>query len=423
MTISKKASIHAGCDEISAPRFGSTAPGDAAKLSPHIGLGHSNTAHVTAMTDEYPSDASQPAVPVVPTGHEKHCFIVMPFGRDGSEQKWFRGWYEVVIKQAVIEAGFEPKLAAAEEQPGAINDEIRAHLALDPMVVVDLGGAEPEDEPNPNVMYELGIRHALGLPLVMMAWKGQRLPFDVSNQRIIMEERDLVDLETNRKRLITFIHAAQQGKYYRPMEAVGRMATIAAASETLGEDSLLRALAQEVRDLRSSVLQVSSHREPRRLRDHVPTVKKLIQGKVFRKDLYPHFQEQGGDPGAWAMLLRTQLSAEDATAMNDWNGDDWKKFVSKRWKEIQDSALIGAAPAYGLDDALLDAAKELLPAQPWPSGIHRELADKLGLTPAQASKYIHALIKRGDFLEQVDGQLLPDNGAALRNSFQVVDLE
>jgi hypothetical protein len=364
------------------------------------------------MLEEHPSEASQVIVPAILSGHEKHCFIVMPFGRDSSEQKWFRGWYEVVIKPAVIEAGFEPKLAAAEEQPGAINDEIRGHLALDAMVVVDLGGAEPEDEPNPNVMYELGIRHALGLPLVMMAWKGQRLPFDVSNQRIIMEERDLVDLETNRKRLITFIHAAQQGRYYRPMEAVSRIATIAAASESLGEDSLLRALAQEVRDLRSSVLQVSAHREPRHVRNHVPTMKKLIQGKVFRKDLYPHFQDQGGDPSSWVMLLRTQLTAEDAVAMGDWNGDDWKKFIANRWKEIQDGSLVGSAPTFGLDVDILNAAKELLPPQPWPSGIHRELADKLGLTPTQASKYIHALIKRGDFLEQVDGQLSPESGAA-----------
>lgn len=364
------------------------------------------------MNEDLKPEPNEQVPQVVSTGHERHCFIVMPFGRDGSEQKWFRGWYEVVIKAAVIEAGFEPKLAAAEEQPGAINDEIRAHLALDPMVVVDLGGAEPEDEPNPNVMYELGIRHALGLPLVMMAWKGQRLPFDVSNQRIIMEERDLVDLETNRKRLVTFIRAAQEGRYYRPMEAVGRIATIAAASETLGEDSLLRALAQEVRDLRSSVLQVSTHREPRRFREHVPTIKQLIQGKVFRKDLYPYFQDQGGDPSSWATLLRTHLNPDEAAAMNDWNGDDWKKFIASRWKEMQDAQLAQGAPTYGLDEALIQAAREFLPAQPWPSGIHRELADKLGLSPSLASKYIRVLIKRGDFLEQIDGQVVPSNPAA-----------
>lgn len=341
------------------------------------------------------------------SGHEKHCFIVMPFGRDASEQKWFRGWYEVVIKPAVIEAGYEPKLAAAEEQPGAINDEIRAHLALDPMVVVDLAGAEPEDEPNPNVMYELGIRHALGLPLVMMAWKGQRLPFDVSNQRIIMEERDLVDLDNNRKRLITFIHAAQQGRFYRPMEAVGRIATIAAASESLGEDSLLRALAQEVRDLRTSVVSNAQYRESRSRRDSTPTVKKLIQGKVFRKELYPHFESQGGDPASWAKLLRIQIPQDQLASMLEWVGEEWKRYLGERWAELKANGEVPSFSSFTIDEDVIAALKEILPAQPWPQGIHKDAADKLGLTPTQVSKYIQELIRRGDFMDQIDGQLFP----------------
>jgi hypothetical protein len=77
------------------------------------------------------AEASQP--PAI--AHKNKCFVVMPFGRTPTEQKWFRGWYEVVIRPAVVEAKFEPVLAATEEHPSAINDEIRAHLALDPMVV------------------------------------------------------------------------------------------------------------------------------------------------------------------------------------------------------------------------------------------------------------------------------------------------
>ena len=53
----------------------------------------------------------------------------------------------------------------------------------------------------------------------------------------------LIDLDTNKKKLAAFINAASEGKYYRPMEAVSRQATIEAASGSLGEDSLLRALA------------------------------------------------------------------------------------------------------------------------------------------------------------------------------------
>jgi len=340
------------------------------------------------------------------SSHDKHCFIVMPFGREPAEQKWFKGWYEVVIRPAVIEAGYEPKLAAAEEQPGAINDEIRTHLAFDPMVVVDLGGAEPEDDPNPNVMYELGVRHALGLPLVIMAWKGQRLPFDVSNQRVITEDRELVDLETNRKRLVTFIRAAEQGKYYRPMEAVGRLATIQAASETLGEDSLLRALAQEVRDLKTSMLHVATGTPWRKRTERLPTIKNMINGKVFRKELYPFFTTLGGDSATWARLLRQSLSSEQIAEMQNWQASDWKTYLADQWQAIG-KGNTSETPRSGIDPDVLAAVKDILPPQPWEKGVHREVASKLDLSEKQVSRYIRELIRQGIFMEQVDGELFP----------------
>lgn len=351
------------------------------------------------------------------TGHEKHCFVVMPSGREPSEHKWFKGWYEVVIKPGVIEAGYEPILAAAEEQPGAINDEIRAHLALDPMVVVDLAGAEPEDDPNPNVMYELGIRHALGLPLVMTAWKGQRLPFDVSNQRVIMEDRDLVDLETNRKRLVSFVRAAEQGKYYRPMEAVSRLATIAAASESLGEDSLLRALALEIRDLRSTVVAGMSAQGHRRTAPHQQTIKRILRGKVFRKDLYPHFIANGGTPGAWARLLKTPLPLDSVDQYASWGRDEWKDYVASLAKQttamspVADppTVVVAVAPTKAKyeDEDLLSRVRPLLPTQPWPTGIHREIAARLGIPPHLAWECIAELIRRAEFMPQSGGQIVP----------------
>ena len=167
----------------------------------------------------------------LPTGHEEHCFVVMPFGRGPAEQEWFKGWYEAVIRPAVLETGYTPILLSSEKQPRTVDDKIRTHLALDPMVVVDLGGAEPEDDPNANVMYELGMRHALGFPLVIMAWKGQRLPFDVDSQRVITDDRKLIDHDFSKQKLISFIRAAQEGEFYRPMDAVSGVATIQATSQ------------------------------------------------------------------------------------------------------------------------------------------------------------------------------------------------
>jgi hypothetical protein len=264
------------------------------------------------------------------TGHDRHCFIVMPFGRTPAEIRWFRGWYDVVIKPAVITAGYDPKLSSAEEQPSAINDDIRSHLAFDPMVIVDLGGATVDADPNPNVMYELGIRHALGLPLVMMAWKGQRLPFDVGNQRMIMESRELLDLETNRQKLVAFINSAAAGQYYRPMEAVGRVASLDLASATLGEDSLLAALVHEVRDLRQAVTTTTHTRGLKPYRPQIPNVKRLLRGKLFRKELYPHFIERGGTMKQWDQLLKAQLPPETIEKALHWDVDGWKTFIGEQ---------------------------------------------------------------------------------------------
>lgn len=238
----------------------------------------------------------------------RNCFVVMPFGRTPEEHRWFRGWYDLVIKEAILTSNHYPVLSANLDAPSAINDEIRSHLAYDPMVVVDLGGMISTDPPNPNVMYELGIRHALNLPLVIMAWQGQTLPFDISNQRVLVERRELVDVPLNRERLVRFIREAEQGNFYRPMEAVGRVANLALAEESLDRGSVLRNLIREVRDLR----QTQSHQVRRAfVRPAKPiTIKNIFGDNAGRKLFFKTFTEAGGSNDQWNYLLSTPLTAE-----------------------------------------------------------------------------------------------------------------
>jgi len=345
------------------------------------------------------------------------CFVVMPFGRDAAEQKWFKGWYEVVLSPAIHAAGYVPVLSAGEEQPGAINDEIRAHLAYDPMVLVDLGGYEQDDEPNPNVMYELGIRHALGLPLVIMAWEGQRLPFDVSNQRVIMHARDFMDIEVNKKKIIAFIQAAAEGKYYRPMDAVGRMATIAAASESLGEDSMLSALAQEIKELRGSISSVVQSPRARIQWESTLYVKTLLKSKQLRTDLYNFFLSLGGSPAEWSKVIKGRVSVDFAAESEKWTDAEWKKYVEQRHSELPKRAHVGSEmsvsavprPNFGVSEELLDRVKNALPAQPWPTGTHKQVIETLGISKKEYDKAIVELIRRRAVHQQINGILLDTN--------------
>ena len=353
---------------------------------------------------------------------ENICFVVMPSGRDTAEKRWFKGWYEMVINPGVLAARYRPILAAAEEQPGAINDEIRAHLALDPMVVVDIGGMDPEDDPNPNVMYELGIRHALGLPLVLMAWEGQRLPFDVSNQRVIMEQRDFLSINTNIKKLTSFIRAATEGKYYKPMDAVSRMATIEAASASLGEDSILAALVHEIRDLRGKVVSAAFPKHPRVFRQAKPTIKRALREKVFRKELYSHFIACGGSAKQWPRVLKTEASQELLAEVEKWGVDQWKNYVFRRARELstidaasapnQPQLVAKHDPEHSVEtpavvtEELIAQVRAELPGQPWPTGTHRPIRAKLGLSSITYNRIVDELIRRGVFKKQIDGGLI-----------------
>jgi hypothetical protein len=69
-----------------------------------------------------------------------------------------------------------------------ITPQIVQRLIEAPLVVADLSGR------NPNVFYELAIRHVVHKPLIQMITKGEPIPFHVSTSRTIYY--DLTDLET-----------------------------------------------------------------------------------------------------------------------------------------------------------------------------------------------------------------------------------
>lgn len=329
--------------------------------------------------------------------HGRHCFIVMPYGRDPDEQRWFRGWYEAVIHPAVSACNLEPILAAAEEQPGAINDEIRSHLVFDPMVVVDLGGRTDRDPPNPNVMYELGIRHAFGLPLVIMGWEGQTLPFDVSNQRAILSRRDFLDIDPTKQKLIKFIGAASEGRFYNPMQAVGREAVIENASLALGEESLLGALAEEVRELRMSV--TSSQARPRRVR--IERVKTLMK-KTTRQALWQYANTIGYDASSWGKFLQLPVADE----MHNWSPEDWEGYLRLRRVDL----LTLMPQAVPIDEDVVEIVRGALPDQPWQTGVHKDVSEKTGLGTSIVQKAIRELIRRGVFQHQIDGVIVSPDG-------------
>jgi len=111
------------------------------------------------------------------------CFVIMPFGRKADvsgREIDFDVIYKQIIDPAIRAVGFEVVRADEELNAGMIHKAMFERLALSDYAIADLTIF------NPNVYYELGVRHALRpQTTVLMCAQDSRLPFDVGNLRAL----------------------------------------------------------------------------------------------------------------------------------------------------------------------------------------------------------------------------------------------
>jgi tetratricopeptide (TPR) repeat protein len=110
-----------------------------------------------------------------------HAFVAMPFGRkpgpDGNELD-FNRIYRELIAPAIEAAGLGAFRADEEQAGGSILADMFQELLIADLVVADL------TIPNPNVWYEVGVRHALRARGVVLLFGGKApTAFDLYTER------------------------------------------------------------------------------------------------------------------------------------------------------------------------------------------------------------------------------------------------
>lgn len=139
---------------------------------------------------------------------DRVCFYIGPIGDDGSEfRKHSDLILETLVRPALEQFGFEVRRADEIQNPGLINKQIFEYLLKSRLAIVDLSYH------NPNVFYELAIRHARNLPTVQLIRKADRIPFDVNQSRtVIVDTTDLYTfvpkIETYRLEISSHIRSA-----------------------------------------------------------------------------------------------------------------------------------------------------------------------------------------------------------------------
>ncbi|UFS72105.1 hypothetical protein LPW11_07905 [Geomonas sp. RF6] len=105
-----------------------------------------------------------------------HVFVAMPFGK--KEEIDFDAVYHDLIEPALKERGFEVFRADQELRAGEIRADMFQELLLADLVVADVS------IDNPNVWYELGVRHALrSRGVILIQSKREYQPFDIYTDR------------------------------------------------------------------------------------------------------------------------------------------------------------------------------------------------------------------------------------------------
>jgi hypothetical protein len=118
-----------------------------------------------------------------------NCFIICPLGGAESEIRKKSDKFLKYVFEPVLEKN-EYNAIRADQIPkvGLITTQIINLILESPLVIADL------TDSNPNVFYELAIRHAIRKPYIQVITKGQKIPFDLSGIRTI--EIDITDLDS-----------------------------------------------------------------------------------------------------------------------------------------------------------------------------------------------------------------------------------
>lgn len=227
--------------------------------------------------------------------NNKKCFIITPIGSTESEiRRATEGLIEAVIIPTLNELGFTNEnisVAHRISESGSINRQIIKRIIEDDLAIVNLTGL------NPNVMYELAVRHAIAKPVIMLAEDGTRLPFDIVDQRTIFYKDDMLGAVQLKEDLKTFVKSAlNDTQVENPLisliqenNALNNVSSIDKGAAELILDRIDRLERKTVPRVRPDLLRIEFSYDNNELERTEAT--NLIENKIFNSSLSEYIND------------------------------------------------------------------------------------------------------------------------------------
>ena len=208
-----------------------------------------------------------------------------------------------VVRPAVESCGYEAVRADEIDKPGMITSQVIQHVVEDPLVVADL------TDRNPNVFYELAIRHALRKPLVQIIRKGEAIPFDVADTRSIsVDHKDLDSVDAAKDGIVKQIKALDNDSLDIETPISVSLDLQLLRQSTKPEERSLADLVEAVGDLRTSLSSIEARigtEDQQGLLDQIHTELRRLSARVNE---YPDgLRRPGGKRGQFKPMMVREL--------------------------------------------------------------------------------------------------------------------
>lgn len=139
---------------------------------------------------------------------DMECFFIAPIGKeDTPERKRSDSIFRFIVSRAAAELGLTAVRGDQLSEPGQITLQVIDHVLGARAAVADLTGL------NPNVFYELAVRHTARLPIALIAEKDCALPFDIAQMRtIFFDSSDLGSADACREAIVAHLRNSLDNK-------------------------------------------------------------------------------------------------------------------------------------------------------------------------------------------------------------------
>ena len=263
------------------------------------------------------------------------CFVMMPFSDHLEyEQNHFSKVFNQIIKPAIMQAGYEP----VRVDQNKISDQIIAKI-IENIVECDMAICDLSTN-NPNVLYELGLRHAFDKPVVLIRDNKTQNIFDIQGISIIQyrSERLYDEVIEDANQISSVITANKKGNSgYSMMQLVklSSKAEFNANDVDANPSNINTALLHQIINMLNS----SNH-----IRDNIIS-NEDVDLLIFKADkiISDNADLINNNNGNKSInlsaidteLMRMQRSIEDALNYNDTSGTQRKK-LAQRYSQIND---------------------------------------------------------------------------------------